>query len=71
MPVRFPTALRARGIAFSITLEDPEEEAIHRRFREGHYRETAIAQAAEEVHRHHNIGYEKKGVAVHPTHLEN
>ncbi|KAK5215196.1 hypothetical protein LTR99_011222 [Exophiala xenobiotica] len=27
----------------NITLEDPEEEAIHRRFREGHYRETAIA----------------------------
>ncbi|KAK5550757.1 hypothetical protein LTR46_011247 [Exophiala xenobiotica] len=54
----------------NITLEDPEEEAIHRRFREGHYRETAIAQAAEEIHRHHSISAEEKGVASQPIHIE-
>ncbi|KIW78380.1 hypothetical protein Z517_08215 [Fonsecaea pedrosoi CBS 271.37] len=36
----------------NITLDDAEEEAIHKRFREGHYQEKAIAQAADEI-RHH------------------
>ncbi|OQV11333.1 hypothetical protein CLAIMM_15186 [Cladophialophora immunda] len=36
----------------NITLEDAEEEAIHKRFREGHYRDNVIVQAANEI-RHH------------------
>ncbi|KAK5188937.1 hypothetical protein LTR47_011910 [Exophiala xenobiotica] len=55
----------------NITLDDPEEEAIHRRFRDGHSRETANAQAAGEVHRHYNIPAEEKGVAAQALHIDN
>jgi hypothetical protein len=54
----------------NITLDDPEEEAIHRYFRKGQYRETAIAQAIEELHQHRRLSFEQEGADLQVTHDE-
>lgn len=67
----YPCKTSPKSFVTTSTLDDPKEEAIHRRFQAGCYRESANAQAAGDVHRRHNIPSEEKGVASQAPHFDN